>query len=94
MLSFFENIILNITRKQVSYVVWIRINGFNEVDALLGKRSEVSVVHDSFANIETGYLLQRMEENEGAVLLTTNLRKNLDDAFLRQMRDLVEFMFP
>jgi AAA+ superfamily predicted ATPase len=67
---------------------------FDEADALFGKRSEVKDAHDRYANIEVGYLLQKMEEYEGVVILSTNLRKNLDDAFIRRLHMAVEFPFP
>lgn len=67
---------------------------FDEADALFGKRSEVRDSHDRYANIETGYLLQRMEEYEGIVILATNLGKNMDDAFVRRMHYNIEFPFP
>jgi ATP-dependent 26S proteasome regulatory subunit len=67
---------------------------FDEADALLGKRSEVKDAHDRFANIEIAYLLQKMEEFEGVVILATNLRKNMDDAFVRRIQFIVEFPFP
>ena len=67
---------------------------FDEADALFGKRSQVKDAHDRYANIETGYLLQKMEEYEGVVILATNLSKNIDDAFLRRMQFIVEFPFP
>ncbi len=67
---------------------------FDEADALFGKRSEVRDAHDRYANIEISYLLQRMEEYDGMVILATNLRKNLDDAFVRRMHFTVEFPFP
>ncbi|HXH22487.1 MAG TPA: ATP-binding protein [Dehalococcoidia bacterium] len=67
---------------------------FDEADAVFGKRSEVRDSHDRYANIEVSYLLQRMEEYDGIVVLATNLRSNLDDAFLRRMRAIVEFPFP
>ncbi len=67
---------------------------FDEADALFGKRSEVRDSHDRYANIETGYLLQRMEEYEGVVILATNLRKNMDEAFVRRLHFTVEFPFP
>jgi hypothetical protein len=67
---------------------------FDEADALFGKRSEVKDAHDRYANIETGYLLQRMEQHEGIVILATNLRNNLDEAFCRRMHFVVEFPFP
>ncbi len=67
---------------------------FDEADALLGKRSEVKDAHDRYANIEISYLLQRMEEFSGISLLATNFRKNIDDAFIRRIRYIVEFPFP
>jgi SpoVK/Ycf46/Vps4 family AAA+-type ATPase len=67
---------------------------FDEADALFGKRSEVKDSHDRYANIETGYLLQRMEEHEGIVILASNFRKNMDEAFTRRLHFTVEFPFP
>ena len=67
---------------------------FDEADALFGKRSEVRDSHDRYANIEVGYLLQRMEEYEGIAILATNFRKNMDDAFMRRLHFTVEFPFP
>ena len=67
---------------------------FDEADALFGKRSEVKDSHDRYANIETGYLLQRMEEHEGIVILASNFRKNMDEAFVRRLHFTVEFPFP
>jgi hypothetical protein len=67
---------------------------FDEADALFGKRSEVRDAHDRYANIEVGYLLQKMEEYEGVAILATNLRDHLDAAFLRRLRFVVEFPFP
>ncbi len=67
---------------------------FDEADALFGKRSEVKDAHDRYANIEIGYLLQKMEEYEGVVILATNLSKNIDDAFLRRILFVIEFPFP
>lgn len=67
---------------------------FDEADALFGKRSEVKDAHDRYANIEVGYLLQKMEEYEGIAILATNLREHLDEAFVRRMRFIVEFPFP
>lgn len=66
----------------------------DEADALLGKRSEVKDAHDRYANIEVAYLLQRLEAYEGLAILTTNMRKNLDAAFLRRLRFVVEFPRP
>ena len=67
---------------------------FDEADALFGKRSEVRDSHDRYANIEVGYLLQRMEAYRGLAILTTNQRSALDEAFLRRLRFVVEFPFP
>jgi hypothetical protein len=58
---------------------------FDEADALFGKRSEVRDSHDRYANIDIGYLLQQMEEYEGAVILATNFRENMDEAFVRRL---------
>jgi hypothetical protein len=67
---------------------------FDEADALFGKRSEVKDSHDRHANIEVSYLLQRLEEYRGLSILTTNLKANIDPAFLRRIRFIVDFSFP
>ena len=67
---------------------------FDEADALLGKRSDVKDAHDRYANTETAYLLQKMEEYPGIAILSTNLRQNMDAAFTRRMRFIVDFPFP
>jgi hypothetical protein len=67
---------------------------FDEADALFGKRSEVKDAHDRYANIETAFLLQRMEEYSGIVILATNMKQNIDDAFIRRLRFIVQFPFP
>jgi hypothetical protein len=67
---------------------------FDEADALFGKRSEVKDAHDRYANIEVAYLLQRMEAFSGLAILTTNSRQNLDQAFLRRLRFIVDFPRP
>lgn len=67
---------------------------FDEADALFGKRSEVRDSHDRYANLEVSYLLQKMEQHEGLSILATNLRQNLDDAFLRRLAFAVQFPFP
>jgi len=67
---------------------------FDEADALFGKRSEVKDSHDRNANIEVSYLLQRFEEYRGLTILTTNLRSNIDPAFLRRIRFILDFTFP
>jgi SpoVK/Ycf46/Vps4 family AAA+-type ATPase len=67
---------------------------FDEADALFGKRSEVKDSHDRYANIEVAYLLQKVDEHEGAVILASNLSKNIDTAFSRRMHYVVEFPLP
>ena len=67
---------------------------FDEADALFGKRSEVKDAHDRYANVEISYLLQKMEEYTGIVILATNLNQNLDDAFARRLHFKLEFPFP
>ncbi|MDH6118854.1 hypothetical protein ABH930_002847 [Kitasatospora sp. GAS204A] len=73
------------------------INGillFDEADAIFGKRSEVKDAHDRYANMESAYLLQRMESFDGIAILTTNLRANLDEAFTRRLDVIVDFPVP
>jgi SpoVK/Ycf46/Vps4 family AAA+-type ATPase len=67
---------------------------FEEADALFGKRTEVSDAHDRYANLETAYLLTRLERFEGLAVLTTNLRQNVDAAFIRRLDFVVEFQEP
>lgn len=67
---------------------------FDEADALFGKRSEVKDAHDRYANIETAYLLQKIEEYDGLTILATNLFDNIDEAFRRRMHALIFFPFP
>jgi ATPase family associated with various cellular activities (AAA)/Winged helix domain, variant len=67
---------------------------FDEADALFGKRSDVSDAHDRYANIEVAYLLQKMEGYPGAVILATNFRQNIDDAFVRRLDFVIDFPFP
>jgi hypothetical protein len=67
---------------------------FDEADALFGKRSEVKDSHDRYANIETSYLLQRLESYRGLAILATNMKSALDTAFLRRLRFVVNFPFP
>src|SRR5213078_1493783 len=61
---------------------------------LFGKRTQVSDAHDRYANVEVSYLLQRMEDHDGVVVLATNLRKNMDEAFVRRLHATVEFPMP
>jgi hypothetical protein len=67
---------------------------FDEADALFGKRSEVRDAHDRYANVETAYLLQRLETYDGLAVLTTNMRGNIDAAFLRRLDCVLEFNMP
>ncbi|HWG99519.1 MAG TPA: ATP-binding protein [Pilimelia sp.] len=67
---------------------------FDEADAIFGKRSEVRDAHDRYANIESAYLLQRMETFDGLAVLATNLRANLDEAFTRRLDVVVDFPVP
>src|SRR5215471_16898140 len=67
---------------------------FDEADALFGKRGEVKEGQDRYANIEVGYLLQRMEAYQGLAILTTNLKSSMDRAFQRRLRFTVNFPFP
>lgn len=67
---------------------------FDEADALFGKRTEVSDSHDRYANLEVSYLLQRMEEYDGVVVLATNFRKNMDEAFVRRLHFTIDFPLP
>ncbi|MGW1217908.1 ATP-binding protein [Streptomyces californicus] len=73
------------------------VNGvllFDEADAIFGKRSDVKDAHDRYANVESAYLLQRMESFDGLAVLATNLRANLDDAFTRRLDLVVDFPVP
>lgn len=67
---------------------------FDEADALFGKRTNVKDSHDRYANQEVSYLLQRVEAFNGLVILATNLKSNLDDAFIRRFQSIVHFPLP
>ncbi|WP_370250051.1 ATP-binding protein [Nocardioides sp.] len=67
---------------------------FDEADSLFGKRAEVKDGRDRYANLEVSYLLQRLERYDGVVILATNLPKNIDDAFLRRIHEVVPFQVP
>jgi AAA+ superfamily predicted ATPase len=67
---------------------------FDEADALFGQRTQVKDAHDRFANIEIDYLLQRMEQFDGVAILATNRKSDLDQAFLRRIRFIVDFVQP
>lgn len=67
---------------------------FDEADALFGQRTEVKDAHDRYANIQIDYLLQRMEQFDGVAILATNRKNDLDSAFLRRLRFVVDFLPP
>jgi SpoVK/Ycf46/Vps4 family AAA+-type ATPase len=67
---------------------------FDEADTLFGKRTEIRDSHDRYANLEVGYLLQRIESFRGLAILTTNAKSVLDQAFLRRLRFVVSFPYP
>ncbi len=67
---------------------------FDEADSLFGKRTEVRDAHDRYANLEISYLLERMERFKGLAILATNRKKDLDEAFLRRLRFIVDFPMP
>ncbi|MDH4165481.1 MAG: ATP-binding protein [Gammaproteobacteria bacterium] len=67
---------------------------FDEADALFGKRSEVKDAHDRYSNIETSYLLQKIEDYQGIVFLASNLSRNMDTAFSRRLNFVLEFPLP
>lgn len=67
---------------------------FDEADALFGKRTQVNDSHDRYANQEVSYLLQRIEEFSGVAILASNLRANIDDAFVRRFQSVVHFPMP
>ncbi|MEV0697091.1 ATP-binding protein [Saccharopolyspora sp. NPDC050389] len=75
----------------------VGVNGvllFDEADAIFGKRSQVKDAHDRYANVESAFLLQRMETFDGIAILTTNLRANLDEAFTRRLDVIADFPMP
>ncbi len=67
---------------------------FDEADALFGKRTSVNEAHDRYANQEVSYLLQRIEDYEGLVILASNFKSNIDEAFLRRFQSVVHFLMP
>ena len=67
---------------------------FDEADAIFGERTEISDAHDRYANVEVDYLLQQMEEHDGCVILASNLKENIDDAFQRRLSATVSFPMP
>ncbi|THU40583.1 ATP-binding protein [Niastella caeni] len=67
---------------------------FDEADALFGKRTNMQSAHDKYANQEVSYLLQRVEDYPGLLILATNFKSNLDEAFLRRFHSLIHFPMP
>jgi hypothetical protein len=67
---------------------------FDEADALFGKRTSISDSHDKFANQEISYLLQRLEDYRGLVILASNMRSNVDEAFTRRLQSIIHFQKP
>lgn len=67
---------------------------FDEADALFGKRTAVQSAHDKYANQEVAYLLQRIEEYDGLLILASNFKNNIDDAFLRRFQSIIHFPMP
>ena len=64
---------------------------FDEADALFGKRTNVKDAHDKYANQEVAYLLQRIEDYNGLVIVATNMKNNIDDAFIRRFQTIISF---
>ena len=77
---------------EAEYKNWILF--FDEADALFGKRTQVKDAHDRYANQEVSYLMQRIETFEGLVILASNLKANIDEAFARRFQSIVYFPYP
>jgi hypothetical protein len=87
------------TEKNLSHIFDVAENKewilfFDEGDALFGKRTQVKDAHDRYANQEVSYLLQRLEDYRGLVVLSTNLRTNIDEAFTRRFQSIIRFSMP
>ncbi|MFN6570950.1 ATP-binding protein [Dendronalium sp. ChiSLP03b] len=67
---------------------------FDEADALFGKRTNVRDAHDKYANQEVSYLLQRIENYDGLVILSSNFKSNIDEAFIRRFQSIIQFPMP
>lgn len=78
--------------RQAEHKDWILF--FDEADALFSKRTSVNTAHDRFANQEISYLLQRVEDYPGVVILASNLKQNLDEAFTRRFQSIIHFPMP
>jgi|SRR6185295_18058263 len=83
---------LNSLFERAQHEDWILF--FDEADALFGKRTETRNANDRAANQQIAYLLQRMEDFPGIVILATNLRSNLDEAFARRLQSIIQFHLP
>ena len=83
---------LSMLFEKAEHKEWILF--FDEADALFGKRTDVRDAHDRFANQEVSYLLQRIEGYNGLVILATNRRGNLDEAFVRRFQTIIHFPMP
>jgi SpoVK/Ycf46/Vps4 family AAA+-type ATPase len=77
---------------EAEYKSWILF--FDEADALFGKRTQVKDAHDRYANQEVSYLMQRIEMFEGLVILASNLKANIDEAFARRFQSIIYFPYP
>jgi len=78
--------------QQAEYKNWILF--FDEADALFGKRTNINDAHDRFANQEVSYLLQRVEDYPGVVILASNMKSNIDEAFTRRFQSIIYFPMP
>lgn len=78
--------------QQAEYKNWILF--FDEADALFGRRTSINDAHDRFANQEVSYLLQRVEDYNGVVILSSNMRSNIDEAFVRRFQSIIYFPIP
>jgi SpoVK/Ycf46/Vps4 family AAA+-type ATPase len=67
---------------------------FDEADALFGKRTNIRDAHDKYANQEVSYLLQRIENHPGLIILASNFKSNIDDSFIRRFHSVIYFPFP
>jgi len=67
---------------------------FDEADALFGKRTNVRDAHDKYANQEVAYLLQRIENHNGLIILASNFKSNIDEAFIRRFQSVIYFPLP
>lgn len=77
---------------EAEYKNWILF--FDEADAIFGKRTQVKDAHDRYANQEVSYLMQRIESFNGLIILATNLKVNIDEAFLRRFQSVILFPYP